>query len=678
MFPQKNTNLNELNLITNQVPIKMQGNHYPWGLYIGELRHPARGKLVPALIDNKGSTIFFEYNKLDVKSVARLTEDLVANFLLSTIDKQFPIINVLDLSLNNPFSKILQLNYGGNIIFKSSQEEFDSFNKSIKSLIRQRNTEVLDQQYTSIAIYNEQCDPRAQELYHINIINFNDYIINSQRLYDLDQILSVSEKCGLKFLFFIDKNELDDFLESISDEKYKINLENNIQKLLNQYPKISIIGDDIFLGNEKKDSIFHFMNELIEKNNLTLEISKDNFDVTLNGIDQLLTKLSETQDKPFLKIEVGVSPNGKVKRYFELGESNDAYHAFIVGMNGTGKTVFLDHIIKGIAQNNSPEEAELYLFDYKEGVEFKKYADLPHTKVLMLDNTKFDEIISAIQDFQGLLNTRGKLFRKSGVEKISEYNRLNPDNQLSRIYLVIDEVQEIFKNKATKHLEEQLIDVAKRGRAFGLHMIMSTQTLIGYTISAELLSQFAMRIAFKVNSSDASKIFMIGNEAPIYLKKRTCIINDNMGIAQANKETLVNKPISNEVIPEIVDKYPNFHHNPIIIESDEDINDLEDDKMDDFAESENCSKSTYQDDNTHTSFSNEENSFFDNDEPCKEQNEDIAQEQADFCFWNGYDANFDDEYENEELSKDDLDLLKDKDFFGAMNKRFSSEKNNGQ
>lgn len=545
------------NLINSKDSIQIKGEHYPWGLYIGELRHPARGRLVPAIIENRGSSIFFEYAQTDLGSLVRLLEDLVSNFILSTIENQMPIINILDLSLNNPFTRILQLNHNNKIAIKATQEEFDLLHKSVKQLIRQRKTEVLDSQLSTIARYNEQCDPRAQEAYYVNVINFNDYVKNPQRLYDLEEVLSTAEAVGIKFLFYVDKKELEFAFDSVNDEKLRANLKRTAQSILDKYPSINIVGSDIFLGSKEKDNIFQHINTLVRQYNLTLELSQHAFDNTTQSIDKMLSKLSAQQDKPFLKIEVGVSPNGKVKRYFELGESNSAYHAFIIGKTGTGKTVFLDHIIKGIALQFSPAEAEVYLFDYKEGIGFAKYASLPHTRVLMLDHSNNTVIYHYMKQFQALIAERGRLFTASGVEKLSEYNAKYPDKPLSQVYLIVDEVQKLFKGDDDGIFKNLIEDVARRGRSVGLTMIMATQTLGGYSIPDVILSQFGLKIAFRVDSDDAISFFSIGNNAPMYLQKRECITNDQEGVIEANKKVLVNAPIPDSIIDELLLKYGN-------------------------------------------------------------------------------------------------------------------------
>lgn len=554
-------------LIDNTHTVKMTGSHYPWGLYIGELRHPDRGHLMPAVLPNLGAGFFIKHND-NIKSAVHLIEDMVVHFILATIERKRPIINVLDTSLNNPFVDLLQMSEICNINLQSSTEQFNAFNTNTANLIRHRNTEVLTSDVSSIAQYNEQCDPRAQESYIINIINFNDYIKNPDRLSGLSEILDNAEKVGIKFLFYINTPYLDNIINSIEDEKQRNRSKQLVKNIIQKLPTLSTTKHDIFFG-ENDNGVFTPLQSYIHKNGLTLELSSRGtnrhiFNSAIKDINDTIDELEKNNDRPFLKVEIGVSPNGKAKRYFELGESNEAYHAFIIGKTGTGKTVFLDHIIKGIALQNSPQEAELYLFDYKEGIGFAKYANLPHTRVLMLDHSNQKTIYTYIKQFQAMIAERGELFTNNGVEKISEYNEKFPNQPLSRVYLVIDEVQKLFKDDDDRVFSELIEDVARRGRSVGLTMIMATQTLSGYSIPDVVLSQFALKIAFRVDVQDSSSFFAIGNNSPIYLNKRECITNDKEGVVEGNKKVLVNAPVPDSVIMDLVSQYPNYNDKVII------------------------------------------------------------------------------------------------------------------
>ena len=64
-------------------------------------------------------------------------------------------------------------------------------------------------------------------------------------------------------------------------------------------------------------------------------------------------------------------------------DSSDHAGALLVGRPGSGKSTLLHAYVGGLTTLYGPDELELYLIDFKEGVEFKAYAEeqLPHAKV---------------------------------------------------------------------------------------------------------------------------------------------------------------------------------------------------------------------------------------------------------------------------------------------------------
>lgn len=88
-----------------------------------------------------------------------------------------------------------------------------------------------------------------------------------------------------------------------------------------------------------------------------------------------------------------VIPLGKAgatdRQRLDLG-SGTALHALICGKTGSGKTTLLHVLVTNVALAYSPDEVELYLIDFKKGVEFKRYAaaELPHARVIAIETER--------------------------------------------------------------------------------------------------------------------------------------------------------------------------------------------------------------------------------------------------------------------------------------------------
>jgi DNA segregation ATPase FtsK/SpoIIIE, S-DNA-T family len=89
-------------------------------------------------------------------------------------------------------------------------------------------------------------------------------------------------------------------------------------------------------------------------------------------------------------IEVGLGKGGPTKvQALSLGRST-AQHVLIAGRTGSGKSSLLHALITNLAIHYSPDEVELYLIDFKKGVEFKTYAtfELPHAQVIAIESER--------------------------------------------------------------------------------------------------------------------------------------------------------------------------------------------------------------------------------------------------------------------------------------------------
>jgi len=89
-----------------------------------------------------------------------------------------------------------------------------------------------------------------------------------------------------------------------------------------------------------------------------------------------------------LRVPVGRAGATRLQQFL-LGEGT-SQHALIAGKTGSGKSTLLHAIITGIACWYSPAEVELWLVDFKKGVEFKTYAEhaLPHARAVAIESDR--------------------------------------------------------------------------------------------------------------------------------------------------------------------------------------------------------------------------------------------------------------------------------------------------
>ena len=230
-------------------------------------------------------------------------------------------------------------------------------------------------------------------------------------------------------------------------------------------------------------------------------------------------------ERPFTQssaegISIPVGLVGKDKTCtVRLGADDSPHHGLIGGTAGSGKSVLLHNIILNGAWLYAPDELEFLLLDYREGVEFKPYQDLPHVRVLAIESSR-EFGLNVFEYLQQEMARRGDLFKAAGVGKLSEY-RQRTGEPLSRLLLVIDEFQVLLKGNdpISRQVAGLLDDVARRGRGFGIHLLLSTKSLMQVEIQESTLSNTKLRIGLQMAENDAAKIFHRDNTAAAGLRK---------------------------------------------------------------------------------------------------------------------------------------------------------------
>ncbi len=191
---------------------------------------------------------------------------------------------------------------------------------------------------------------------------------------------------------------------------------------------------------------------------------------------------------------------------FEIGEAQN--HTIICGRSGSGKSNFLHVLIQNLAFYYAPNEVQLFLLDYKEGVEFNAY-----TNPTILEHARLVSVASSVGFGVGFLSwldkemkKRGELFKQLDVKDLSDYRK---HGEMPRLIVVIDEFQVLFSDSSTKEkdrVEAYLTNILKKGRSFGVHLILATQTMRGADINRSLMAQIANRIALPMDAEDSESI----------------------------------------------------------------------------------------------------------------------------------------------------------------------------
>lgn len=225
-------------------------------------------------------------------------------------------------------------------------------------------------------------------------------------------------------------------------------------------------------------------------------------------------------------------------QYLRLGRGT-SQHVLVAGKTGSGKSTFLHILVTNLALHYSPSEIQFYLIDFKKGVEFRTYASnrLPHARVVAIESDR-EFGLSVLERLDEILQERGDLFRTHGVQDVPSFRREFPDTPMPRLLLLVDEFQEFFvaEDRVSSRASLLLDRLVRQGRAFGIHLMLGSQTLGGaYSLARSTMGQVAVRVALQCSESDAHLILSEDNSAARLLTRPgEAIYNDANGLKEGN------------------------------------------------------------------------------------------------------------------------------------------------
>lgn len=247
---------------------------------------------------------------------------------------------------------------------------------------------------------------------------------------------------------------------------------------------------------------------------------------------------------------------------FEIGFAYSEHHTLIGGRSGSGKSNLINVMIQNISYFYSPNEVELFLLDYKDGVEFNLYTKpyLPHASLIAI-NSNVGYGVSFLEYIILEKNRRSSLFKEFGAKDYKEYREKSLTN-LSRIIIIIDEFQTLFTTKEKIKVENIFAEILRKGRSFGIHLILSTQTLSGIDVGSisQLKSQIGNRVALTMGVEESNTFLSMNNDAASRLNgKPEAIYNNKAGNIDSNKKVFI--PYASEnALKKLLQKISNFNY----------------------------------------------------------------------------------------------------------------------
>ncbi|OPG29279.1 ATP-binding protein [Helicobacter pylori] len=337
--------------------------------------------------------------------------------------------------------------------------------------------------------------------------------LNKDALYYLEKIMRFGSKNGVLSFVNLESEKNNQSAEDLKKHAEFFRDTTSFERL--KYLNVEIINDQGIQSQHMKDFADKIKAYYKQKKEVKREL-KD-----LQRDKEFWTKSSQHE----VSVPVGWDINHK-EVCFEIG--NEQNHTLICDHSGSGKSNFLHVLIQNLAFYYAPNEVQLFLLDYKEGVEFNAYvADTPleHARLVSVASS-ISYGITFLKWLCDEIQKRAELFKQFGAKDLQDYRK---HEKMPRLIVVIDEIQVFFSNsnKETDAVNKYLTDLLKKGRSYGVHLVLATQTMHGTDINPSFKAQIANRIALPMDAEDSSSV--LGDDAAYEIQKPEGIFNNNGG-----------------------------------------------------------------------------------------------------------------------------------------------------
>lgn len=549
------TPLNEETYRSERDSLTRHSYAFPSFLNIGTLKnwHTTPSKIlneksyaseIPMLLPLGANGVGFFMNQKYRKEITNILE-LMAIKLLSSLPDGLARVTIIDKNgAGQNFPTLLMLNEkitDGKILSEDTEIERELL--ELKHSMTTVTQSVTSNGFSSIEDYNKNTDEVPQSYRFVFISNFPSGF-SKKASEALVALMESGSNAGIYT-----------FTSFTSDPKYGMNQQitgipliefiKNItmfeyQSKPHDYTRRDLMNSNVNIFNSPmvKDQEFKkFMN-----NTFKIQFEEPKHNVISNIIEDLNDRIQNMNLRPIIDIRKTIPQdfwNGNAGKgvcaqfaksgieniYLSLGinqygEDESTHHGIIGGATGSGKTVTLHDMILHLCMKYSPKDLNFWLLDYKEGTEFAVYKDFPYIQILSMESEiEFGQEV--LQKAIDLMEERGAMFKKVGAANLFAYNgKVSEEEKLPRIVIIIDEFQALFPRKAqvTAITNERIDKILRLGRSFGVNLLLSTQTLKGIDMDAQLLSNMPLRIALKMDEKDAIKLFGDDNAAPKFLK----------------------------------------------------------------------------------------------------------------------------------------------------------------
>ena len=406
----------------------------------------------------------------------------------------------------------------------------------------------LQGRYTNILEYNKDAGINAEPLRFIVVMDFPKHFSDKSLDY-LESILDNGPKTGVYTLIAGDAEEIDSYPEGSA-----------VWRIRDRFKNIVTSEDGcLYVQEETVDGCmryFPFKSPEVDQYFSLVEGIRSHLGETIEVTYPMVSEnLPDKKNYWFNKsalngISVPIGMEGAKKIInLEFGNPYHSFAAMISGTVGSGKSTLMHTIIQSVLFNYGPEDVQIYLLDFKQGVEFKCYADfkLPNFRVISVE-TEPEFGLAVLNELHDEMARRSAKFKSAGVVNIESYwqykgQRGESHADMPRILIIFDEVQALLNDEESEIVKtccsriKELVTMA--AHAFGMHLVLSTQTFENVKgLDSGVYSNIHTRLVLKSTKESVNLLLDNDNDIAgrlVSVDPGQGVFNSNAGDKDANR-----------------------------------------------------------------------------------------------------------------------------------------------
>ncbi len=203
-------------------------------------------------------------------------------------------------------------------------------------------------------------------------------------------------------------------------------------------------------------------------------------------------------EKYQLPICLGVNIVGE-PQYADLAKMP---HLLVAGTTGSGKSVGLNTFVLSLVAARTPEEVKFVMVDPKK-IEFGIYNNQKYLYTPVV--TESADAVALLAYLAAEMDKRYDIFAESMSKNLAEYNA-KAVKKMPYLVCVIDEFADLMATD--KSVEKDVMRLAQKARAAGIHLILATQRPSVDVVTGVLKANFPTRIAYKTASLTDSRTIL--------------------------------------------------------------------------------------------------------------------------------------------------------------------------